>query len=172
MTAANVVTRARVEGLVIVLCALGYLSHAHDIPDLFQMPGVPGPAAFPTVVGVVFALAGLWRFLFGRAAPAEGEGEAEVGAPAAAAASARGLSTRGKFYAMWVVLLGYMATMPHLGFPVATVIALALLFSLLGERRWLVSGGLALGGTAVIYVAFAGLLAVQLPAGVLAPLLK
>ena len=57
----TIVTRARVEGLVIVGLALAYVWQAHQIPDLFQMPGVPGPTAFPMLVGTVFGLGGLWR---------------------------------------------------------------------------------------------------------------
>lgn len=166
MATKKLVTRARVEGLVIVAFALVYLWQADQIPNLFEVQGVPGPSVFPTLAGAVFCLAGLLRLLIGRSEPQQ---DPEGGEPEAAERHG-GLSRRAKFYATWAVLLGYMAAMPHVGFPVATVVALALLFALLGERRWLVAGGLAIATTAALWAGFAGGLAVKLPPGVLEPL--
>jgi hypothetical protein len=182
VTAKNLVTRARVEGLVISLVALGYVWETRNIPSLFQMPGVPGPAAFPTMLGIVLGLSGLWRLV--RGAPADelaeesdreaGEvaanEEARPGAAAAADAlggARRWLALHGKFAGLWAALLGYFVFMPELGFPLGSALALGAMAWLLGERRWYVYGAGAVGVTAILYLAFAYGLGVRLPLGVL-----
>jgi hypothetical protein len=173
----TIVTRARVEGLVIAAIAAVYLWQTHQIPDLFQMPGVPGPTAFPTLVGLIFGLAGLWRLLAPVATVDAEQPWAEDDCVADDAPVARGgvrgwIEAHGRFYGLWVVLLGYLAVMPIAGFPVATVVALAAMFALLGERRWALILTLSLVVTVVLYVVFAWGLGVNLPQGALAPLLK
>jgi putative tricarboxylic transport membrane protein len=159
------ITRTRMEGLVILLVAGAYIWEAHNVPDLYQMPGVPGPTTFPYILGIVFGLAGLWFLV--------SPGEAGPRQPAAAAL---GLWSRLRadwhFYAMWSVILGYLAFMPVVGFPVATFVLLAAFTSLLGEKRWWVVLGLAVGITLAIHFGFARGLNVRLPLGVLEPLLK
>ena len=172
VTARKLVTRARVEGLVIAVVALGYLRETRSIPALYQMPGVPGPAAFPSVLGVALCLAGLWRLLAGAAAGEADPGE-DRGAGPPGAAGARGwLAAHGRFYGLWAVILGFLAALPQLGFPIAAGVALALLFRLLGEARWLVCAGLAVAAAAVLHLAFAVGLGVRLPLGVLSHLGK
>ncbi len=163
----RLVTRARAEGLVILLVALGYLHEARGIPALFQSPGVPGPAAFPTLLGVALGLAGLFRLVFGGKDDAAGDADAPDTAPPPAGVR-RWLSAHGRFYALWAVILGFLALMPYAGFPLAAAIALTLMFRLLGERRWAVAAGLSVATTAVLFVAFAYGLGVRLPLGVLA----
>lgn len=168
MKATKLVSRARAEGLVVLALALGYLWQARAIPSLYQMPGVPGPTAFPTLVGIVLAALGTWRLVRGA-----GRQEAPAGEPAAEPAAGGASPARsGRFYAMWAVVLAYLALMPALGFPVATVPMLAALFVLLGERRVAVAAGLSLAATAVLHLGFAKGLGVQLPLGVLAPFVK
>lgn len=170
MIARNVLTRARVEGLVVLALALGYLWEARAVPSLYQMPGVPGPAAFPTLIGIVLAASGAWRLAFGAGRKEPPAQEPAVAAPTAG--SGGWLRPGRRFYAMWAVVLAYLALMPALGFAVATVAALAALFLLLGERRIAVAVGLSLAVTAVLHLGFAKGLGVQLPLGVLAPLVK
>lgn len=180
VTAKTLVTRARVEGLVITLVALGYLWEIRAIPAFYQMPGVPGPAAFPEVLGIVLGASGLWRLLWGAAADEQGdddEASAADGAAASAGAAARGgvagwLAAHGKFIGLWVVLLGYFAFMPELGFPLASALALAAMGFLLGERRWWVLGVGSVVVTAILHVSFAYGLGVRLPVGVLSLLGK
>jgi ABC-type nitrate/sulfonate/bicarbonate transport system permease component len=76
------------------------------------------------------------------------------------------------FLAMWAVILGYLWTMPDLGFPLATCLLLGLFVRLLGETRWHVVIGLALAATIAIYVGFKVGLNVRLPLGVLEPWFK
>ena len=173
----TIVTRARVEGLVIVGLALAYVWQAHQIPDLFQMPGVPGPTAFPMLVGTVFGLGGLWRiFAPSKIAEvekpwAEGDEIPEDEAPTSGGFKGW-MKAHARFYGTWVVLLGYMALMPVIGFPVATVAAFVALFALLGEKRWGMTITVAVVGTAVLWVVFAIGLSVNLPRGLLAGLLN
>lgn len=170
MVGRHVVTRARVEGFVLLALALGYLAHTRSIPSLYQMPGVPGPAAFPALVGIVLAASGLWRMLRG-AGKAEAERGAEPAEPAEPAVSRAGaaawLARHGRFVALWAVILAYLAFMPEIGFPIATFAALSALFALLGERRVAVVAGLSLATTVVLYLGFAKGLGVRLPVGVL-----
>lgn len=179
MIARNVVTRARLEGLVILAVALGYLWETRRIPSLYQMPGVPGPTAFPIMVGLALAGAGLWRLLTGggqqeAAAPApEGAQAPAAGSPEAPArAVASWLSRSWRFYAMWAVIVAYLVLMPVAGFPLASVLALAALFALLGERRLPVTAGLSVAATVVMYLGFAKGLGVALPLGILEQLVK
>jgi len=173
MVTAKMVTRARAEGLVILLLALGYVWESRKIPSLFQSPGVPGPAAFPAVLGLVLGLAGLWRLV--RGAPLE---EATARAAKEAVPVAEPVETpptwlqaHGRFYALWAVVLGFMFSMPELGFPLGAGVAMLLMFWLLGEERWHVSASLSIATTAILYLAFSKGLGVRLPTGLLQGLL-
>ncbi len=176
VTAKKLVTRARLEGLVIAAVALGYLWQVRNIPALFQMPGVPGPAAFPTLLGVALGFAGAWRLLRGAPADEQASDEEEaaearregVAAEADAGGGARGwLAAHGRFYGLWLVLLGYFVFMPELGFPIGSALALAAMGRLLGEKRGAVVVGGAVVVTAVLHLVFAKGLGVRLPLGLL-----
>ena len=173
VTAKRLVTRARIEGLVIAVVALGYLWQIRAIPVFFQMPGVPGPAAFPEVLGIALGLAGLWRLVRGAPADEQEQDDKESAEEAAEARAAGGgvrgwLAAHGKFLGLWGTLLAYFVFMPELGFPLGSALALAAMAWLLGERRWSVIAGGALVVTAVLHLAFAYGLGVRLPLGVLA----
>jgi hypothetical protein len=181
VTAKKLVTRARVEGLVITLVALGYIWEIRAIPAFYQTPGVPGPAAFPEVLGIVLGVSGLWRMVWGAPADEQAADDAEAAearaALAAVEATAGGgvkawLVAHGKFIGLWVTLLGYFVFMPELGFPLGSVLALAAMGWLLGEKRPAVLGVGAVVVTAILYFAFADGLGVRLPLGVLSSLGK
>lgn len=176
VTAKKHVTRARVEGLVIALVALGYLWQIRAIPAFYQMPGVPGPAAFPEVLGIALCLAGLWRLILGAPADEQAVDDREAVEARAEAEAVRGtvgggvkgwLAVHGRFVGLWATLLGYFVFMPELGFPLGSALALAAMTRLLGEKRWAVVLGGAVAVTTVLYVAFAFGLGVRLPLGVL-----
>jgi hypothetical protein len=175
VTAMKLVTRARVEGLVITLVALGYLWQIRAIPAFYQMPGVPGPAAFPEVLGISLGLAGLWRLVWGARAEQEADdaesaeepGQVASAEPATGGGARGWIAANGKFVGLWATLLGYFAFMPELGFPLGSALALAAMGRLLGERRWTVLVGGAVAVTAVLYLSFAYGLGVRLPLGVL-----
>jgi hypothetical protein len=166
---ARLFTRTRIEGLVILLVAVGYLWEGHNVPDLYKMSGVPGPTVFPLLLGTVFALAGAWLIVnpgTRKTQEAAEDDEKPAGRlwPRLIASWHTGV--------MWGVILLYLFVMPDLGFPVATTLLLLAFFVLLGERRWYVVIALALGTTLVIHLGFALGLNVRLPLGVLAPLFK
>jgi hypothetical protein len=167
------VTRTRVEGLVILLVALSYLWEAHNVPEFYQMPGVPGPTTFPYLLGLVFAVCGAWllvspKDLMEQIAKAKEAAQAGIAAPGE---TGPGLFTRiaaeWHLIAMWAVIIAYLWFMPDIGFPLSTLLLLVVFFWLLGETRWHVNLGLALAATVVIYVIFKVGLNVRLPLGVL-----
>jgi hypothetical protein len=169
----NVITRARVEGLVIVAVALAYIWQAHQIPELYQMPGVPGPTVFPMLVGSVFALGGLWRiFAPSKSVDTEQPWSEDEGVTEEEKRASGGvggwLKAHGRFCGLWVSILGYMLLMPIIGFPVATALALALMFWLMGEHRIGLVALVSVVTTIVLHVVFAMGLSVNLPTGVLA----
>jgi putative tricarboxylic transport membrane protein len=173
------ITRTQVEGLVILLVAIGYLWEAQNVPSLFQMPGVPGPTTFPWLLGIVFGVSGVWLLIsphkliarYRKKAADEDENAPEAPVPSGAAFW-ESITRDWHFYTIWVVILGYLVLMPSLGFPVATALLLAMFVFLLGEQRWWVVAGLALVATTVIYTGFALGLRVRLPLGVLESLVK
>jgi len=176
-TLKRVATRTRTEGLIVLLIAAGYLWEAHNVPEFYQIPGVPGPTTFPRLLGIVFALAGLWLLVSPKElmASRKGSGADRQGSspvPAEGGSVLGRLAANWHFLAMWAVILGYLWTMPELGFPLATFLLLGLFVWLLGETRWHVVVGLALAATVVIYVGFKMGLNVRLPLGVLEPWFK
>jgi hypothetical protein len=165
------VTRTRVEGLVILLVSLGYLWEAHNVPEFYQMPDVPGPTTFPYLLGVVFAACGLWLLvspleLIERRTKAAAAPVPEATTPAGPGLFAS-IAAQWHLIAMWAVIGAYLWFMPDIGFPLSTFVLLIVFFWLLGETRWLVTIGLAFASTAVIYLIFKVGLNVRLPLGVL-----
>jgi cytochrome c oxidase subunit IV len=167
------VTRTRVEGLVIFLAALAYIWEAHNVPEFYQIPGVPGPTTFPYLLGLIFAGCGLWllvspKDLMQQIAKAKEEAAAASVAPADPRPGmlAR-VTAEWHLIAMWAIIIAYLWFMPDLGFPLSTLLLLLVFFRLLGETRWHVVVALAVVSTAVIYVLFKTGLNVRLPLGVL-----
>jgi hypothetical protein len=170
----NFMTRTRWEGLVILTVACAYLWELTNIPAFFEMPGIPGPMAFPRLLGVVFGAAGFW-LLFTKedgetpkkvvALPEDGkeDGKKSDLQPGLW----QGLVKDGRFYAMWVVTLGYLILWPILGFPIATFVLLVIFFYLMDENRWPVVFGLSLVSTITIYIIFVKGLNVKLGLGLL-----
>ncbi len=66
-----------------------------------------------------------------------------------------------------VVLAFYGLVLPHLGYLVATFLAMLGLFSIYDHRRWRLALAGSLLVTIATYVLFHGLLSVQLPAGLI-----
>lgn len=174
----NVITRPRIEGLVILLAAAGYLWEAHRVPDFYKLPGVPGPTAFPLILGIVFGICGLWLLVSPKdwLARKKAADEANAAAPKEPVAAGRkrtaGITVDWHFYSLWAVILAYLYLMPDVGWPVATAVLIAVFVFLLGEKRWPVILGMALAATVLIYVGFKMGLNVRLPLGVLGSLFK
>jgi len=174
----NVITRPRIEGLVILLVAAGYLWEAHKVPDFYKLPGVPGPTTFPLILGIVFGICGLWllvspKDLLARKKTAEEKSAAPPQEPVDAGRKRpAGITADWHFYSLWAVILAYLYLMPDLGWPVATAVLIAVFVFLLGEKRWPVILGMAIAATVLIYVGFKMGLNVRLPLGLLGPLFK
>lgn len=165
--------RTRLEGLVILLVAGGYLWETFNIPDFYQLPDTPGPKTFPELLGLVFAFMGLWLLVSPadlmariRARRADTATPAAPAAPAQESLLAR-LGIDGYFIALWAVVLAYLWFMPDVGFPVATFVLLFAFTWLLGEKRLHILFGLSLGVTAVVFFGFKYGLNVRLPLGIL-----
>lgn len=174
----NVITRPRIEGLVILLAAAGYLWEAHRVPDFYKLPGVPGPTTFPLILGIVFGICGIWllvspKDLLARKKAADEKSAAAPQEPVAAVRKrTASITADWHFYSLWAVILAYLYLMPDLGWPVATAVLIAVFVFLLGEKRWSVILGMALAATILIYVGFKMGLNVRLPLGVLESLFK
>jgi hypothetical protein len=168
------VNRTRIEGLVILSVALAYLWEAHNVPEFYQIPGVPGPTTFPYLLGLVFAACGAWLLISPKDLWAMWSKPADaVAAPAPAGASLGSrIASHWHLIAMWAVVLAYLWFMPDIGFPVATFLLLFTFFYLLGETRWHIVLALSLTVTVVVYVSFKMGLNVRLPLGVLEFLVK
>ena len=63
--------------------------------------------------------------------------------------------------------LAAIAVLEHLGFCLTVLIFMLILFRWIGRHSWQTSIGTALGLTVIYYIAFAYLLQIPLPAGVL-----
>lgn len=173
----SIITRGRIEGLIILLVSAGYLWEAHNVPEFYKLPGVPGPTTFPLLLGIVFALCGLWllvspRQLIARRRSAGSSTPAPQPPAAIKGGRLAGAAAGWHFFSMWAVILAYLYLMPDLGFPAATVALIAGFLFFMGERRWPIVVGMPLGATLLIYVSFKMGLNVRLPLGILEPLFK
>ena len=171
------ITRTRVEGLLILMLAIGYVWEARGIPSSVHTPGIPGPKVFPFMLGFVFGLSGLWMIISPEKRKTwkkKGEaGEEEQGAsPPSTVSLLKKIGGEWRLSTMWIALLGYLVLMPSVGFPVSSAFLVGALFFLWGDTRWYVGIGFALAVTIVIYFCFAKGLEVRLPLGILAPLVK
>ncbi len=153
--------RDGIAGLIGLAVSLVLLPYAFGLP---QLPIVPiGPGFYPKLVlsfmAVACALLVLQDVLAQRrAAPAPQEA-AEPAPPRA----------YGLVAAAFVAVAAYIALLPLLGFRIATVLFVAA-FQLVLERprtlrQWLLLAAIAVGTSALTYVAFERYLSVLLPRG-------
>jgi hypothetical protein len=153
--------RDGIAGLIGLAVSLALLPYAFGLP---QLPIVPiGPGFYPKLVltftAVTCALLVLQDFLAQRrAAPAPQE--------AAAPAPRRAY---GLVAAAFVAVAAYISLLPLLGFRIATVLFVAA-FQLVLERprtprQWALLAVIAVGTSALTYVAFEKYLSVLLPRG-------
>jgi hypothetical protein len=111
-------------------------------------------AFFPKIAVALFAIASIWLFVAGR--PAQ---------PQEDAAEPPGLTPRDFVYACALTLgvLAYVWLLPAAGYLASTILAVAVLAVICGQRSWL---GLLIGAVifpVVVYYLFAGLFMVPLP---------
>ena len=145
----KLMARVRFEALIILCIVVLYVWKGLSIPAYYSLPGVPGPAIFPIILGVVMSAAALWLLIF----------------PGRQTSKEKALSTvprllgviqeNWRFYLMWGMLIAYVFLLPFLGFLICSIVLLAAFFFLLGEKRWhigiLIAGVFSIG----IYFLFA-----------------
>jgi putative tricarboxylic transport membrane protein len=152
--------RDGIAGLIGLAISLLLLPQAFGLP---RLPIVPiGPGFYPTLVlifmGVTCALLVVQDVLAQRRAPAAGQ-----------QTTAEPRRAYGLVAAAFAVVAAYIALLPLLGFRIATVLFVAA-FQLLLERpanlrQWAVLAGVAIGTSAIAYLAFERYLSVLLPRG-------
>lgn len=157
----KILTRTRVEALVILLGVVGYIWRGLSLPPYYRVPGVPGPSVFPLILGAIMGGGAVWLLIFPH----------EEAKPKTIKES-RWLLERWRFFLMWGLLIAYVFLLPGLGFVISSTMLLAAFFFLLGERRWYLGILIALVFTIGIYIAFARGLQIRLPLGVLEGILK
>jgi len=153
--------RDGIAGLIGLAISLLLLPHAFGLPRLPIVPIGPGfyPALVLAFLGVTCALLVLQDAIAQRRAPAL----------AAQATAAEPRRAYGLVAGAFVVVAAYIGLLPLLGFRIATVLFVAT-FQLLLERpstlrQWGVLVTLAVGTSALTYVAFERYLSVLLPRG-------
>lgn len=141
----------RLVGLAIALLGLVAVGLGSQLREGTSTGG-PGTRFLPVLLGLIVAALG--------AGIALRPGEPEAGEAPAPGGVGRVVWTLG-------ALAAYVFAMSRLGFLLATVPFLAVLFLVYGERRWAVVVLVALGATGATYALFAMWLGVPLPPGLL-----
>ena len=155
----KILTRTRIEALIIIVGVLGYAWSGLSLPPFYNVPGVPGPTVFPLILAIVMGAGAIWLLIFpgeDKEAPKSPPGESRW----------RRLLNRWHFYLMWGLLIAYVFLLPYLGFVVCSVALLSALIFLLGERRWYLGISIALVFTMAIYLVFSKGLQIRLPLGI------
>ena len=153
-------------GPLLSALSLGWLLLAYLYIPASNVPGEPGPRAFPNVLGYTLLLLGLVMTVSGfsgrrEAAPARAE--AEAGKDTAASPLKHELRI---VLGTFGLLVLYAFLMEKTGFLVSTPIALVLgMAGILRMRRWRFIAAMSIGTTLVCWVVFSLLLRVPLPHG-------
>jgi len=146
----KVLTADRLAALVFMLLVLLYGWDASKLTASLQ-GDVIGPTFFPKILTVLGIVLGVLLFLQG--APGKPEGASgESGSDFAALVPA-------------VMLLVYVLSLEWLGFPLATVLFLAVAFRYLGHPGWPGAAGYSVVITGVVFVLFYFALGLKLPLG-------
>jgi len=156
----KIITRTRIEALVVLLGVVVYIWRGLSLPAHYRVRGVPGPSVFPVILGVIMGGAALYLLIFSRE-------EAKPETSPSGESRWRRLLKNPRFFLMWGLLIAYVFLMPTLGFIISSFVLLTAFIFLLGERRWYLGILIALVFTIAIYVAFARGLQIHLPLGIL-----
>lgn len=147
-------------GMGVALLGIAILVLALQLPQPLAATRIAyGAGFFPTVLGVIIALAGGYMALFSRAEEDEAEDDEESLA----------LKNMGRPAIVVGAALVYILFSQQLGFLILTPVILTGLL-LLGRVELWRSLLIGLVGSVIIYVLFAKLLLVPLPLGILTPL--
>lgn len=161
--------RARLEALILLAFAGGYIWGGLSLPPHYSYQGVPGPSVFPTLLGITMGLLAAWLLVFPEESSPEESSRVETTLTRAALRERLWASWR--FYLMWSLLISYAFLMPNVGFWLSSTLLLILFILLLGEKRWYVAIFVAVFFTTALYFLFVKVLQVSLPAGIVEHLL-
>ncbi|RMH51017.1 MAG: tripartite tricarboxylate transporter TctB family protein [Alphaproteobacteria bacterium] len=147
-----------IAGAALLLFALGWTATIWlTVPAGYGV----GPRAFPLWLGVALAVLSALLLARGLLGSDEDESEEEDGGPAATTPRRLGM-----VLAVCGIISAYGLLMPRLGFVLATMVTVAATLALvLGERRPLVVGGMALGLALGAWFAFGRILGAYMPHG-------
>ena len=151
-------------GPLLSVLSLGWLVLAYMYIPASNVPGEPGPRAFPNVLGYALLTLGLTMTVLGfsrrrEATPAEAPANGDAAASPLRHELRIVLGTFG-------LLMLYAFLMEKTGFLVSTPIVLVLgMAGILRMRRWRFIAGMSIGTTLVCWIVFAQLLRVPLPRG-------
>ncbi|WP_188052213.1 tripartite tricarboxylate transporter TctB family protein [Aureimonas fodinaquatilis] len=141
-----------IAGILGLIFALVYLFEGRNLP-VGQMRA-PGAGIFPLVVGVIFALVSmgviidaLWSKMPGKVTLPAGE-------------------DRKRLIIIFCAFLVYVGLINLLGFLISTVLLVIVFTRVVGEVSWLKAAMCGFGLTLLVWLAFAVLLGVRLPAGI------
>lgn len=146
----------RVFGATVCILALLFLTLAvPSIPDDWQHTAGTyysvGPRMFPYIAGVLCLLLGL-----GVVVHPEGHNKLS---------GLRDHKARGRVAASLLLTLGYVALLDVAGFTLSTIAALALFFTMFGERRWYIIVPMAVGVAVITKFVFLKFFLLELPVG-------
>jgi putative tricarboxylic transport membrane protein len=143
-----------IAALALLALAAWYGVLTANLPER-TIPNTPGPSFFPWIITISLALLSAALLVRGVKTARRGEALVEGGRPARLALA--GLA--------WFAI--YLAVMPTVGFPLASVPFFAGLMWLYGERRplWIAAGSLAL--PVILYLVFRDMFQILLPPGLL-----
>jgi putative tricarboxylic transport membrane protein len=151
-------------GPLLSVLSLGWLVLTYLYIPASNVPGEPGPRAFPNVLGYALLMLGLVMTVSGftrrrGAAPAEAKADGDAATSPLTHELRIVLGTFG-------LLLLYAFLMERTGFLVSTPIVLVLgMAGILRMRRWRFIALMSIGTTLVCWIVFALLLRVPLPRG-------
>ena len=140
-----------VLALSAVALGIAYFLGARALPVSLLSDAV-GPGGLPAIIAVVMALSGAALAL--RALRAAPVAAAEEDAPA-----------HGRALGLLAILVGYVALLPLLGYPLAIGLFAALVAAYAGARRPLTILAFGAGTAAVLWLSFVAALGIGLPAG-------
>ncbi len=146
----------RVAGAAVIIAAAMAIGVAARFPPAGG--AVPGPAAFPIGMAVLWGMAGVALIVTG----ARRTGGAEAPPPPAATARAGG-----RPWALLALGVGYAAAMPWLGFISSSALFVALALRALGYRQGWRAAAIGLSAAFLVYGVFGVVMSVPLPEGLI-----
>jgi putative tricarboxylic transport membrane protein len=147
----RMISADRIAALIVIVFFAAYGWKGHRLESTLGVD-VVGPGFFPSLIAILGMTTATVLLASRRSAPKSRE------RAGGAARHLRALLPIG-------LMLVYVLSLDFLGFPIATIVFLALMIRYLGAPSWLGSVLFALAGTALVLFIFVYLLEVRLPRG-------